>query len=153
CIVRAGASVSITVALHHFTRYRYERKVILGPQVVRLRPAPHSRTKILSYALKVAPAEHFITWHQDPHGSWFARYVFPEKADEFTIEVDLIADMSVINPFDFFVEPSAEHFPFSYDEGVLGELAAYLTPEPATPKLAQFIASIPKSEVRTVDML
>jgi len=145
--------VSITVALRHLTRYRYERKVSLGPQVIRLRPAPHSRTKILSYSLKVAPAEHFINWQQDPHGNWFARYVFPEKADEFRIEVDLIADMSVVNPFDFFVEPHAEQFPFSYQEDIVDELAAYLTPEPAGPKLAALLASIPKSHARTVDML
>lgn len=145
--------MSITVALHHLTRYRYDRPISLGPQVVRLRPAPHSRTRILSYSLKVTPGEHFINWQQDPHGNWFARYVFPEKTDEFRIEVDLIADMSVVNPFDFFVEPYAECFPFAYQDDIVDELAAYLTPEPATPKLAELIASIRTTDVRTVDML
>ncbi len=145
--------MSITVALRHLTRYRYERPVFLGPQVVRLRPAPHSRTKILSYSLKVAPSEHFINWQQDPHGNWFARYVFPEKADEFRIEVDLIADMSVVNPFDFFVEPHAEQFPFDYQADIVDELAAYRTAEPAGPKLAALLASLPKTHARTVDML
>jgi uncharacterized protein (DUF2126 family)/transglutaminase-like putative cysteine protease len=121
--------------------------------VVRLRPAPHSRTKILSYSLKVAPSEHFINWQQDPHGNWFARYVFPEKADELCIEVDLIADMSVINPFDFFVEPFATQFPFAYPADIIDELAAYLTPEPVTPKLGALIATLPKEGASTVDML
>jgi uncharacterized protein (DUF2126 family)/transglutaminase-like putative cysteine protease len=145
--------VSITVALRHLTRYRYDREISLGPQVVRLRPAPHSRTKILSYSLKVSPTEHFLNWQQDPHGNWFARYVFPEKTDDLCIEVDLIADMSVVNPFDFFVEPYAETFPFAYQADIVDELAAYRTPEPANPKLAALIASIPKAGVRTVDML
>jgi uncharacterized protein (DUF2126 family)/transglutaminase-like putative cysteine protease len=145
--------VSITVALRHLTRYHYDRPISLGPQVVRLRPAPHSRTKILAYSLKVTPSEHFINWQQDPHGNWFARFVFPEKSDELKIEVDLIADMSVVNPFDFFVEPYAEQFPFSYDADIVDELAAYRMPEPAGPKLAALIATLPKTDVRTVDML
>jgi uncharacterized protein (DUF2126 family)/transglutaminase-like putative cysteine protease len=145
--------VSITVALRHLTRYRYDRKIALGPQIVRLRPAPHSRTKILSYSLKVTPADHFINWQQDPHGNWFSRHVFTEKTDELKIEVDLIADMSVVNPFDFFVEPYAEQFPFAYQADIVEELAAYRMPEPAGPRLAALIASLPKAAPRTVDML
>jgi transglutaminase-like putative cysteine protease len=91
--------------------------VLLSPQVVRLRPAPHTRTPILSYSLRVTPAEHFINWQQDPQSNYLARLVFPERTRELRIEVDLIAEMSVINPFDFFLEPTAEKIPFGYDEG------------------------------------
>ena len=135
--------MAIHVALSHSTRYRYDRPVSLGPQAVRLRPAPHSRTSIKSYSIKVHPEQHFINWQQDPHGNWLARYVFPEKTTECRVEVDLTAAMSVINPFDFFVEGYAETFPFVYPEELRTDLAAYLTPDPVGPLVADFIASLP----------
>jgi transglutaminase-like putative cysteine protease len=143
----------ILVALHHVTHYTYDRLVGLGPQQIRLRPAPHCRTKIASYSLKVTPAEHFVNWQQDPHGNWLARYVFPEKSDVFKIEVDLVAEMVVFNPFDFFTEPYAEAFPFAYPPELATELAAYLTPEPAGPLLAGYLANLPKDNARTTDFL
>ncbi len=143
----------IRAAIHHVTDYRYDRPITLGAQVVRLRPAPHCRTPVPGYSLKVSPAEHFINWQQDPHGNWLARLVFPEKTDHFRVEVDLTADLAVINPFDFFVEPSAETFPFAYDAETKAELAPYLETQPAGPKLTAFLAGIPRTPERTVDFL
>src|SRR5215475_10774830 len=145
--------MSILASLHHVTRYRYDRPVSLAPQVIRLRPAPHCRTRIESYSLKVTPIQHFVNWQQDPNGNWLARFVFPEKTREFTITVDLIADMAVINPFDFFVEPFAETFPFAYPAEFAEELAPYLDAEPAGPRLAAFLGSIPRNRKNTVDFL
>src|SRR5258706_12424245 len=130
--------MSILVSLQHVTRYEYDRPVGLGPQVVRLRPAPHSRTGINSYSLKVTPADHFVNWLQDPNGNWIARFVFPDKTTEFSISVDLLADLSVINPFDFFVEPFADTFPFAYPAEFAEELAPYLVAEPLGPQLEAF---------------
>jgi uncharacterized protein (DUF2126 family)/transglutaminase-like putative cysteine protease len=145
--------MSILASLHHLTRYRYDRPVTLAPQVIRLRPAPHCRTRIESYSLKVTPAQHFVNWQQDPNGNWLARFVFPEKTREFAVAVDLIADMAVINPFDFFVEPFAETFPFAYPPEFAEELAPYLDAEPAGPRLSALLASIPRNRKITVDFL
>jgi uncharacterized protein (DUF2126 family) len=147
------AAVSIHVALHHVTHYRYDRAVNLGPQLVRLRPAPHSRTRILSYGLKVEPGEHFVNWQQDPQGNYLARLVFPEKTRELRVEVDLVAEMAVFNPFDFFLEPYAERIPFAYTEGEQRELAPYLVKLAATPKFAEYLAGIDRAPTASVDFL
>src|SRR3954469_12915240 len=110
--------MAIHVALNHKTFYRYDRLVSLGPQTIRLRPAPHCRTTIISYSLKVTPKQHFLNWQQDPQSNYLARFVFPEKTKEFLIEVDLVAEMAIINPFDFFLEASSEKFPFSYEKAL-----------------------------------
>jgi len=145
--------MSVLASLQHSTRYHYDRPVMLGPQIIRLRPAPHTRTTIVSYSLKVTPREHFVNWQQDPMGNWLARFVFPERTDQFTIDVDLLADMSVINPFDFFVEPSATKFPFEYAGEFSEELAPYLNKEALGPRLKEFLCSIDRSEKNTVDFL
>ena len=145
--------MSIHVALNHVTHYTYDRPINLGPQVVRLRPAPHSRTRILSYSMRVEPEEHFINWQQDPQSNYLARLVFPQKTTHFRIEVDLVAEMSVLNPFDFFLEPSAENFPFDYDPSLAHELAPYRVKSALTPAFEKYLASIPREKKQTTDFL
>ena len=145
--------MSIKASIYHLTHYRYDRPVILGPQVIRLRPAPHSRTRVLSYSQKVSPEGHFVNHQQDPYGNWLARYVFPEPVRELKIEVDLVADMSVYNPFDFFVEDAAEYYPFAYPDALADDLSIYLKRETAGPHLRAFLDSIPREKVHIIDFI
>ena len=145
--------MSIHAALHHVTHYRYDRPVQLGPQVVRLRPAPHCRSRIISYSLKIEPAQHFINWQQDSFANWQARLVFPDKTTEFKVTVDLVAEMAVYNPFDFFLEPAAEQFPFDYDPLLKEELAPYLARAPQGDLFNHYVAGIDRSPQRTIDFL
>ncbi|MGC4049139.1 MAG: transglutaminase family protein [Paludibaculum sp.] len=145
--------MAIRVALHHRTVYHYDRLVRLSPQVIRLRPAPHCRTTVESYSLKISPREHFINWQQDPQSNYLARVVFPEPVRHFSIEVDLVADMTVINPFDFFLEPAAEHFPFVYEPSLAKELTPFLETLPAEPHLDAYVAAIDRSECHIIDFL
>jgi uncharacterized protein (DUF2126 family)/transglutaminase-like putative cysteine protease len=145
--------MSIHVALHHVTHYRYDRLINLGPQVVRLRPAPHCRSRILSYSLHVEPAKHFINWQQDPQANYLARLVFPETTRKFRIEVDLVAEMAVINPFDFFLEPHAEDYPFEYEPWQRVELAPYFRQEPLTPLFECYLAAVSRQKMRSVPYL
>ncbi|WP_180130552.1 DUF2126 domain-containing protein [Rhodoferax sp. BLA1] len=142
--------MSIHAALNHVTHYSYDRLVALGPQVVRLRPAPHCRSKIISYSLKIEPEGHFINWQQDPFANYQARLVFPDKTKEFKVTVDVVMDMAVYNPFDFFLEPEAEEFPFSYKPDLKEELAPYLTPDPMTPLVQAYLDKIDRTKRRSV---
>jgi uncharacterized protein (DUF2126 family)/transglutaminase-like putative cysteine protease len=145
--------MSIHVALSHVTHYRYDKPISLGSQVVRLRPAAHCRTPILNYALHITPKTHFINWQQDPQGNFQARLVFPEKTDEFKVEVELTADMATINPFDFFLEEAAKEFPFSYDAILAHELRPYLELEALGPRLRTLLNRVPREKRNTIDFL
>ena len=148
--------MAIRVALQHRTTYRFDRNVGLGPHEIRLRPAPHCRTPILGYSLNVAPDKYFLNWQQDPYGNWVARLVFTEPADRLDIRVDLTADMTVINPFDFFVEQYAEIAPFTYAPALAKELIPFLETAPAGPRLAAWLERFRptiRPHEKTVDML
>ena len=145
--------MGIHVALNHRTSYRYDRPVMLAPQVIRLRPCAHCRTPIHSYSIRVSPGGHFENWQQDPHGNFLLRAVFPELVREFSIEVDLIAEMVVINPFDFFVEEYATNYPFEYEPWLAAEVRPYLECEPAGPLLESYLRGIDRHSRNTVDFL
>ena len=152
-LLRLLAFMSIHVALHHLTHYRYDRPVQLGPQVIRLRPAPHSRSRILSYSLNIEPAEQFINWQQDPFSNYQARLVFPQKTSEFKVTVDLVIEMAVFNPFDFFLEPCAEHVPLTYTPELKDELAAYLDKLPETSLFQKYLSALDQKPQRTINFL
>src|SRR5882757_8683426 len=141
--------MSIQAAIRHVTRYRYDRQITLGAQTIRLRPAPHTRAKVVAYSLKIEPAEQFLNWQQDPQSNWLARVVFPEKTDHFTVSVDLTVEMAVINPFDFFLEPNAEYFPFAYSDELKAELEPYLKPVAGGPAFERYLAAIPRDKKQT----
>lgn len=145
--------MSIRVALRHVTQYHYDRLVSMGPQVVRLRPAPHSRTPITAYSLKIQPEKHFLNWQQDPFANYQARLVIPEQTREFQVEVDLIADMTVINPFDFFIEASAEEIPFTYEAALKKDLMPFLHCLPKAPHFEEYLRTIDVTPRRTVRFL
>jgi len=144
--------MSIHAALHHVTEYDYDRLVKLGPQVVRLRPAPHCRSHILSYSLKIEPEAHFVNWQQDPYANYQARLVFPETTKKFKVTVDLVTEMAVYNPFDFFLEPDAENYPFNYNSELKKELRPYLG-RMRNGTLNKYFKTIDRSEMRTIDFL
>ncbi len=145
--------MAIRVALHHRTAYNYDRAVALAPQVVRLRPAPHARTPIESYSLKVEPESHFLNWQQDPQNNYLARLVFPEKVRKFQVTIDLVAELHSINPFDFFLEPEAEQFPFRYPAVMKQDLEPYFALDPSGPLLEKYIAGTDRKTRRTIDFL
>lgn len=145
--------MGIIVALHHKTHYDYDRAISMGPQVIRLKPAPHAKADIQSYALNVEPKNHFINWQQDPFGNYLARVVFPEKVTSFTVEVDLITQIKVFNPFDFFLEAYAERAPFKYEPHLLEELAPYLEIKDNSPEILEYVKSLDDVEKPTINFL
>jgi transglutaminase-like putative cysteine protease len=150
---KAAPPPPVRVRLHHRTLYRYDRIVALGPQTIRLRPAPHTRTPIESYALTITPARHSLNWYQDPAGNFVARVLFQEPVTGFAVDVALEAALVPINPFDFFLEPSVVAWPFAYPEPVLQELTPFRRTEPAEPRFAALVATIPPDAQPTIDLL
>jgi transglutaminase-like putative cysteine protease len=145
--------MSIHAALNHVTHYTYDRLVNLGPQVVRLRPAPHCRSTVVSYSLKVEPEGHFVNWQQDPFANYQARLVFPDKTKEFKVTMDLVVEMAVYNPFDYFLEPTAEAFPFTYAPELKQELGPYLQADPVTPLVEAYLDKIDLTQRPTNNFL
>src|SRR6202789_743982 len=145
--------MAIQIALNHKTHYRYDRPVYVGAQTIRLRPPPHCRPPILAYSLKVLPKNHFINWQQDPQANYLARLVFPERTTEFLVEGDLVAEMAIFNPFDFFLEPYAEQIPFTYESSLARELRPFLEAEVPGPKLAGFLSQVPRVRTPTLNFL
>ncbi|MEO6817447.1 MAG: transglutaminase family protein [Edaphobacter sp.] len=145
--------MSIQVALNHRTQYRYDKAVSLGPQIVQLRPAPHCRTPILSYSLDVTPTQHLLHWQFDPHANHLARLLFPEKTDEFVVEVNLVADLTPFNPFDFFLEPGAGEYPFEYAPELAKDLERCRSVDPAGLLLKAFLEDFPREKQGTINFL
>ena len=146
--------MTLQVALTHRTHYSYDRTVSMGPQVIRLRPAPHGRTPILSYSQKLSPEEHFNNWQQDPFGNYMARVVIPEKTDHFTVTIDLVAELEPINPFDFFIADEAKEWPFDYEKELKADLTPYLTPIPCGPLLERYMRKVKAiKEETTLDFI
>ncbi len=145
--------MSIKIAIDHTTTYRYDKPATLYPHVIRLRPAAHCRTPILSYTLNITPRDHFINWQQDPYGNYLARIAFQKPVTEFNVTVDLIAQLDVINPFDFFVDESAENFPFEYADSDKLELMPYLEVEPAGPRLLEWMKANRPEPGKIIDAL
>jgi len=145
--------MSIQVALNHRTQYRYDKAVSIGPQVIRLRPAPHCRTPILSYSLSVTPPGHLLNWQLDAHNNHLARVLFPDKTNEFVVEVDLVAELIPFNPFDFFLEPGVENYPFEYTPDLARDLELYRSVEPAGPLLQTFLRKLSRERRGTISFL
>ncbi|MEM6488782.1 MAG: transglutaminase family protein, partial [Pseudomonadota bacterium] len=146
--------MSINAAITHRTTYRYDRQTTLNPQVIRLRPAPHARTRILSFSQKIEPADHFLNWQQDPFGNWLARAVFPDPVEAFQVTVDLVADMAAVNAFDFFLEEHAQSFPFAYGPTLAKELAPYFELEAAYgPRFEALLGDLPRADDSTIDWM
>ena len=145
--------MGIKVALNHRTQYRYDKAVSLGPQVVQLRPAPHCRTPILSYSLDVIPSDHLMRWQLDPHSNYLARFLFPEKTNELVVDVSLIAELSPVNPFDFFLEPDVEDHPFKYNPDLAKDLEPYRAVGGAGPLLRTFLDGLSRKKRGTIGFL
>src|ERR1700690_741035 len=145
--------MSVQVALSHRTQYRYDKAVSVGPQVIRLRPAPHCRTPILSYSLSVTPARHLLNWQLDAHNNHLARLLFREKTNEFAVEVCLVAELSPFNPFDFFLEPGVADYPFEYAPELAKDLEPYRSVEPVGPLLQAFLEKLPRETRGTISFL
>lgn len=145
----------IRVALNHRTDYQYDRPVTFGPHVVRLRPAPHTRTPIKSYSLNIDVGDHYLNWQQDPYGNYLARLLMNEPSRRFTVTVNLVAEMTVINPFEFFMDPEAEMYPFSYTPTTLKDLSPFLNVSPVFDgsALGQFLSKVDRSPRKTIDFL
>jgi uncharacterized protein (DUF2126 family)/transglutaminase-like putative cysteine protease len=145
--------MGIHVALNHRTDYRYPQPIFLGPQVIQLCPAPHCRIPILSYSLDVIPGKHLLHWQMDPHSNRLARLLFSERTDELVVDVNLVADLSPTNPFDFLLEPGVEEYPFTYTPDLAKDLEPFRSVDVPGQLLEQFLAPFQIQSCGTVSFL
>ena len=145
--------MGIITALNHITHYKYDSQITLHPQTIRLKPAPHSRSLIKSYSLNIFPQEHFINWQQDPFGNYLARIIFLKKTEEFKVEVDLITEIQVFNPFDFFINEEVKKYPFKYEESLKEELLPYIEVKESGPFLKKFLSELPLKKEAVLDFI
>ena len=145
--------MGILIALQHRSQYAYDRPIQLGPQILRLRPAPHDRSQIRQYALQVTPAEHHLYWFQDPFANHLARVLLPQPTREFTVDVNITLDLQPFNPFDFLVADYAETYPFAYPQPLRRALLPYFEPEPAGGLLQQWLAGIDRRPASLIGFL
>ncbi|MGI9212205.1 MAG: transglutaminase family protein, partial [Methylococcaceae bacterium] len=145
--------MSTLVALLHHIEQTYGSRRTVPTHWLRVRPAPHTRPDITAYTIKVTSEPHFLNWVRDPFENYIARLDLPEPVASLGLTVELLADLTPINPFDFLTEPEAAHYPFDYSEQTRKELAPYLNMPPPGSRLTAWLKRLDRSPGYIVEVL